>query len=169
MKNTVINTTTIKEYDELMKIYEAKGWTWNGWDKPTSYNIWNIYQQDTCISYKNKFWYAGIDFCKRNGEKILTFKEFKEMENKETFTRGELVEVRDEDSNEWTEKIYLTTIEWAKYPYIVVEHYEAEKFKSWKIFDTDKYKQIRKLNTTIPEYTMEELFKKIGEEFKLIK
>ena len=168
MEKIVINVRTQKEYDELMEIYENKGWFWNDWAEPALYKNWDTYKENTCVRYEDIFWYADIDFFKDMWYKILTFKEFKDMENKETFKKGEIVEARADYNEEWEKRIYLTTIEWAKYPYTVVDEYYEDDFNNWKPFEITWFKQIRKLNS-IPEYTMEQLQKKLWEEFKIIK
>jgi len=47
----------------------------------------------------------------------------------EEFTRGELVEVRDHNSNSWNKRIFLTEIHWSEYPFICVDVNKVNEFK----------------------------------------
>jgi len=74
---TVINTKTQEEYNELMKIFEKKGWFWYGWgEQPTYISVWDKFEKNTCIEYKNNFAYTGVDTCKEKRYTIISFQEF---------------------------------------------------------------------------------------------
>lgn len=82
--------------------------------------------------------------------------------------RGELVEVS-YDGKEWKERIYVSTIDGARYPYIVVYKDSEDKFISGDIFDYSYIKYIRqikqqpkldiKITVNGEEKTLEELNK----------
>lgn len=80
-------------------------------------------------------------------QKIMNYiNEFTVKENE--FTRWEEVEVRNNDSDVWYKKIYLTTIDWAAEPYITVWTASEESFIKWEKFHPTSWKQIRKLQPT---------------------
>ena len=78
-----------------------------------------------------------------------------------------------EDALEYKEeRILITTLPWkAIYKHVVVEDVSTEAFKEWDMYYTENYTYIADIpeETTTPEYTMEELQEKLGENFKLIK
>jgi len=78
LPNTVVNTKTQEEYDELMRIYEEAGWEWIGGGKPTKYNDWNVYREETCIPVKNNIIYANLPYFK--GCAIISLSEFKQIQ-----------------------------------------------------------------------------------------
>ena len=55
--------------------------------------------------------------------------------------RGDKVLVRDFDSDEWRDRIYLTTIEGAVYPYRTVERKSEAHFLDKEVFDTSCFRQ----------------------------
>ncbi len=55
IKNTVVNTTTQKNYWDLIRIYECGGWKWVSEDLPTQNNHWNSYKEETCVD-------ASVDY-----------------------------------------------------------------------------------------------------------
>lgn len=57
--------------------------------------------------------------------------------------RGDLVLVRDSDSNEWLEKIFLTEIAGAEFPYVVVSHGNEKNFNNNELFCYYFYKQLK--------------------------
>ena len=87
----------------------------------------------------------GTDYSKQYPEAtVLTVKQFMEMVKEETFERGEWVEVS-EDKESWYKRIYLTTIEESKYPYLcVIDVYEESFIMGRKILPKG-YLYIRKL------------------------
>jgi hypothetical protein len=77
------------------------------------------------------------------------------------FERGERVLVRDRDDSEWYESIFITKIDGAVYPYIVVASDYKDNFINGKEFVTSEYKQCKKLATE-KELTMQEIADKFG-------
>ncbi len=71
-----INTKTQEEYNKVMEIFEEKGYTWFAWNLPTEKNYWEKYKKDTCIDYEDNFWYANINFYKKEWIEIISFQEF---------------------------------------------------------------------------------------------
>jgi len=90
----------------------------------------------------NKVWYY---FYTDYTEEELKEDWYEELILKEEFTRWELVEIKDKDNEEWEERIYLTTIEWAWNPYFTVRLSAEEDFKNWKKFGVSRWRQIRKI------------------------
>ena len=86
----------------------------------------------------------------------------------EEFERGEVVLVRDNDIDEWYEETYITTIEGANYPFVVVDGYDKENFKKGEPFDTITYKQIKKKTKKL-ELTLEEIASKFNVDVKDLK
>ena len=80
----------------------------------------------------------------QEAQKIMNYiNEFTVQEDE--FTRWEEVEVRNECSDLWYKKIYLTTIDWAAEPYITVWTASEESFIKWEKFYPISWKYIRKL------------------------
>lgn len=143
--------------DKACKLAEANGY--EKWKYKHALALqWNgLLKCTTDWDYMTGFIYEDLE------EKWYT--ELKQEE----FTRGERVLVRDYDNEKWIEKIYLTTIEWANYPFITVVWIYEKNFEDWKTFPIGSTKQIKKLpKKETPEYTMKELQEKLW-EFKLIK
>ena len=63
------------------------------------------------------------------------------MENK--FEKWEVVLVKDRDNSEWKKSYYITTIKWAKYPYIAVASSYEKQFLEWDNFDYSSWEQIK--------------------------
>jgi hypothetical protein len=77
------------------------------------------------------------------------------------FKRGERVLVRDRDDSEWYESIFITKIDGAVYPYVVVSSNYEDEFINGKGFYTTQYTQCKKLPTQ-KEITMQEIADKFG-------
>jgi len=77
----VINTRTKEEYNELMEMYEAKGWKWSIEKKPTKYDIWDEEEELTCICNNDLFTFSDIQCYKERWDTIITFQEYKERLN----------------------------------------------------------------------------------------
>lgn len=77
------------------------------------------------------------------------------------FERGERVLVRDSDDENWVESIFVTKIDGAKRPYVVVSYFDEDEFMNGDVFNTVKYKQIKKLQAK-KEITMQEIADKFG-------
>ncbi len=55
IEKTTVNTTTQKDYWDLMRVYECGSWKWDdGGELPTQFNVWDKYREKTCVD-------AGID------------------------------------------------------------------------------------------------------------
>jgi hypothetical protein len=68
-----------------------------------------------------------------------------------------VVEVTDGGGDDWKKRIYLSTIEWTKLPYIVVSLYDEDEYNNWEKFSTISYKKIRKLSTITMTYNWQEV------------
>ncbi|HFU6111143.1 TPA: DUF3310 domain-containing protein [Listeria monocytogenes] len=61
------HTETQEEYNALMAYVEKKGYEWNTKEKPTEYNCWNIFKNETVIviEYDINLGFASKEYCKR--------------------------------------------------------------------------------------------------------
>ncbi|EAE9705248.1 DUF3310 domain-containing protein [Listeria monocytogenes] len=61
------HTETQEEYNSLMAYVEKKGYEWNTKEKPTEYNCWNIFKNETVIviEYDINLGFASKEYCKR--------------------------------------------------------------------------------------------------------
>lgn len=61
------HTETQEEYNALMAYVEKKGYEWNTKEKPTEYNCWNIFKNETVIviEYDINLCFASKEYCKR--------------------------------------------------------------------------------------------------------
>ncbi len=82
-------------------------------------------------------------------ELILTWSSEHKLPPK--FVRGERVLVRDCESQEWEEKIWLAEIEGLGYPVMVVTEGSEVKFSDWEEFDFTRYKFCKKLEVKVKE------------------
>ena len=80
-----------------------------------------------------------------NNPTELTIDEFIAMTEGEQFTRGEEVDVRDSDIEDWKPRIYLATVHGAMHPYVCVFKWNEDKFKNNELFGTTNWAQIRKI------------------------
>ena len=85
--------------------------------------------------------------------------------NIEEFVRWEEVLARDDEEDDWDKAIYLTTIDWAKYPFICVNWLYEEEFKEWKPFNWVSCKYIKKIGTK-KEYSMNDIASSLGIDVK---
>jgi len=79
LEQTAIHTPTQESYDTLMQIYECGNWKWN----TEIYHIWQIYRKNSCIVANNNFQFGHIELIKKCNQKILTPKEFYEIQKPE--------------------------------------------------------------------------------------
>lgn len=70
-------------------------------------------------------------------------------EYKPEFVRGEVVEVRDIEAEDWQKRIYLAKIEGSTHPYICVGYAHEDRFKLNKEFEINYWRQIRKLKPVV--------------------
>lgn len=61
------HTETQEEYNALMAYVEKKGYEWNTKEKPTEYNCWNIFKNETVIviEYDINLGFASKEYCER--------------------------------------------------------------------------------------------------------
>ena len=80
-------------------------------------------------------------------------------DDKPEFVRGEVVEVRDSEGDNWQRRIYLTKIEGSTHQYICVGYAHEDRFRVKKEFDINYWRQIRKLNPVVKhiEVTLDEI------------
>lgn len=79
--NHAIHTPTREEYHELMGIYDENGWVWCIGDKPKDLYVWESYDNETCISFKDRFEYSELNIYQTYEDykrTIIPFQEFKE-------------------------------------------------------------------------------------------
>lgn len=88
-----INTKTQEEYNELMKLLEKEDLRWEFNVKSTEINLWNIYKNETCITYDCSgdlmLEYCSKKFYKENGYEIISYQDF--IKSKK-FTKKDLKE-----------------------------------------------------------------------------
>jgi hypothetical protein len=67
---------------------EEQGLEWNGGDLPTKYNIYNDYEEETCINLNNLkgLSYCDINYYKVHDYKIITYKDFMKEAKKDKFS-----------------------------------------------------------------------------------
>jgi len=82
LENTAVHISTQESYDTLMQIYEIGKWEWPD-NTPTEHNFWKSYKQQTCIPIKNRFRYGNKEFYIKKNWRILTPKEFYEIQKPE--------------------------------------------------------------------------------------
>ncbi len=85
IKKTVVNTTTQKDYWDLMRVYECGVWNWSGGYLATQKNYWYD-KEETCVDAgvdypngiynKGKFGYGNIKFYRKENWKIISTQGF---------------------------------------------------------------------------------------------
>lgn len=86
------------------------------------------------------------------------------------FKRGDIVMVRDNDTQSWINRIYLTTIPELGYPHICVEGGQEEKYKAGTCKVTTNWRYIQKLEEEkIVELTLKEVSEKLGVPINLLR
>ena len=115
--------------------YETK---WSGHVLVYYWFDWNQYKNWTNL------WHNISQF--ENNPTLLTINEFIEMTTEE-FTKWELVEVRDCSTSNWQIKIFITEIKGSNYPFVCVNDYHNEEFKTNKKFNCGYWKFCRKIET----------------------
>jgi len=106
MEETVVNTPTQEDYNQLVMVYECGGWEWYGGGLPTKYSNWDTLKEETCIdagsdypsSDEGKFGRAEKEWFEERGCKILTPQDFYDTQDP-PITREMLSEI-----NEWFEQ-----------------------------------------------------------------
>ena len=101
--------------------------------------------------FPNHFNYSGYVKWHHAGSEIeKDYTEVSEQEFLNEFStkkpkRGDLVLVRGDDSQEWVQRIFLTEIVGAEYPYVVVAHGYEKEFKNNEIFNYAFFTKIQKI------------------------
>lgn len=84
LENTVVNTKTQEEFDELMGIYEKAGWVWMDGREPTKcIEHYTTHKEKTCVDGKNYFTYDDVDWHKMADYKIISLSKFKQLQGLE--------------------------------------------------------------------------------------
>ncbi len=86
-----VNVRSQKQYDDFMKMCEEQGLKWWSGVLPTEQNIYNYWEEETCINLNNlsNLSYSDINYYKDNYYKIITYKDFIKEEPKQ-FTISDL-------------------------------------------------------------------------------
>ena len=89
----VVNVRSQKQYDAFMKMCEEQGLQWNSGVLPTNNDVYNYWEEETCINLNNlsNLSYSDINYYKDNYYKIITYKDFMKEEPKQ-FTKSDLKE-----------------------------------------------------------------------------
>lgn len=119
---------------------------------------------------RNKSGWAGeshlIYFIDKNGvvdffyNKHEILEGYTEMHLPEELKRGDMVEVSS-DGDTWRERIFITEIEGANYPFLCVSDITEGDFHSGKTFSISIWKHCRKVETITREEAEKQLGKKI--------
>lgn len=130
-------------------------------------SCWEEHREDTCyLPLRGTFGSLG-DF-QEEGYTIYPASDFLEPE----FEWGEKIEVRDVDEAPWEEVIFigLNPSHISRRRFVILYRHNGDALDSYRD-NVDAFRQARKIpqEVPIPEYTMEELQEKLGEEFKIKK
>jgi len=158
MEKIAIHCQTQEEYDQLLEIYEKKGWKRRNGHHPK----WFIFfYEGVCVEFWDNFTHATIGKYQVDWYKVLTFKELLEMEET-SFKRGDRVLVSSNpNATHRHERIYLTTIKWANMPYVCVSNDDEKDFNAWNMFTTTPRECIKPLPVK-KELTLQEIADKFG-------
>lgn len=69
-----VSTKTQEEYDKLMKIYTDEELYWCSGSHPIELNYWIKYEENTCVSYKQRFNFRNK--AEISNITIITFEKF---------------------------------------------------------------------------------------------
>ena len=133
-EKTAVHTPTKEEYDRLMKAYKQKG------REPVLWHFWYGAWWFTRITFQDKYQWVWDNY--KGYSNIITVDEA--IAKLGLYERGQRVLVSD-NKVDWEEKIYLTTIEWAMYPYICVLTISEEEYEKWECFGSLERKFIKPL------------------------
>lgn len=144
-----IHVTSKEEYNQLMDIFEKKGWKWSSWSSPKGYN-WFIHGKNTCISNEDKFVFNQIcDLIKSYN--YISFQDYLKQEsitseaNDTNLKFWDLVDVRDSDGEGWRKwcYYYVASVEWVHI--VVFSEEKLDSIKDWSDeINIYSYKQVRK-------------------------
>jgi len=98
MEKTAVSTRTQEDYWELMRVYECGRWKWHDGDLPTSCNVFDKYEKETCmcagVDYTSEksgtFGYGKEQFYLQGGWEIISTKEFYKKQNVSSEMRKEI-------------------------------------------------------------------------------
>ena len=144
-----IHVPTRQEYDQLMDIFEKKGWTWSSGSNPKKFD-WFSHDRMTCISNEDWFGFNNICYVKRFDE-CISFQDYLKQESilsitddANTIKFWDLVDVRDSDDDVWLRKYYyVASVEWVYMAVLNQVHLDA--IKDWsRVSYVYSYKQVRK-------------------------
>jgi hypothetical protein len=153
----VIHCATQEEAIAICKLLDEAGFRWGSGEGYIYDNRWHTYKEDTCYRPQANS-YADIEFYKGEGYKVYLASDFLEADPE--FEYGEKILVGDKQPLT-LERTFLTiNIKNSKWPYVTTN--DDGRIYSWKYAKKIAAKPI-------PEYTMEELQEKLGEEFKIKK
>ncbi len=90
IEKTTVNTTTQKDYWDLMRVYECGSWKWTSEDLPTQKDYWNTDKEENCINAgvdypsgiynKGEFGYGNIKFLQGENWKIISIQGFYDIQ-----------------------------------------------------------------------------------------
>ena len=81
-ENTVVHCATEKEANEVLKIADSLGYTWNDGCKYTNISLWDKYKHNTCYHF-NRGNFSEIDAYNTTHYKIISAQEFSDLHDVE--------------------------------------------------------------------------------------
>lgn len=151
MKNQVIKVLNKEHGKKVIEYWKNKGVDVRGYSGVVTEEDNNVF-----------IYYGVIDgYFSNHAKQWVLYNNAEIIELSDEFERGERVLVRDRDNSEWYERIFLTKIDGAIYPYVVVVSNYEDDFINGKKFDITRYTQCKKLATE-KELTMQEIADKFG-------
>lgn len=157
-KLSVLDKVKIKSWDKMKKEY----WVWTyGFSINGEMGMNEEYIKVKCAFSENMKhlcwqtariesidWYK-VSLCDRSGKWdhdyafSIDMLELVEKDESEKPTRWDTVMVRDQESEEFEPRIYLTTVEWADYPFICVRDCYEARYSDWKKFAIEPRREMK--------------------------
>ena len=156
-----IKTETQEQFDRVLEIFEKKGWVWWREYKPTLFKqIWERFNKNTCIDYKNECWYSDAKFYKEEWYEIISFEDFLKEEGIEEWSEWMEVYVSTEsEANALDYKYKLILLKKCSDWYVCILKSCEKNFREWKTFTTDIWRYAVPVPKEKPktEVTMQEI------------
>ena len=160
LNNTVIKNLTPEMGKRIIKKYQDDGWDTRGMDGTACESNGDYHYYGVIDGV---FSYHSLKHVNESKARIIELDEWQPV-------RGERVLVWDDDESYTEERIYVTTIDGAKYPIFTVYRGCESKFENGEPFDIGAYKNMKRIepvNTELQE--LEAKYRELGEKIEQLK
>lgn len=163
--NEVIYAPTKEIAEKLCKKFKELGLNWADGDDYLEDNKYDTYDNRTC--YRPYIGgYGSVDYYHKNKYTIYSIDDLLDFYHPQ-LDRGEKVLVKNEESEKWKERIFVSEIKGSEFPYVCVIPDSEYKFIEGELFRTSDWKYIRRKENAVTRKEIADAFG-LSEDFEII-